>query len=380
MSAISRLPTRPIGHHYLTNTFSSNDWSLFRSFDGRYIIPPNILPKDISFKTGIDPSWIQMFARHLPFLNPAYSNRMNMGLHVDAEAKVDDEDWQSTLITWIKTFFGKQFQTYIYDCYVKYIIQQVKNTVTLPNFDPNTINNLQDVLNFIQGRLMLDLFRQDRNKCFNVLFMLYRRIGQSDNQGVTEEAIISYFHSNGIENIMLGEITIDKTQGCLRKHSLVTLAIAVNNRLLTTFKECERKAFGCHLIMDRKVTNENSMIMGDVRYEIVTIDRTLAPRDRYDRTAGGALYYLKYDGKTTDGRLTATSFFGITNCDIDHIIPKLVSAAVNAGITLDKLIDMVSHEFTNGKCNVCLFGQILFSHIIVLFMNINSNGWTRLLP
>ena len=91
------------------------------------------------------------------------------------------------------------------------------------------------------------------------------------------------------------------------------------------------------------------------------------------------MYYLKYDGKTTDGRLTATSFFGISNCDIDHIIPKLVSAAVNAGITLDELIDMVSHEFTNGKCNVCLFGQILFSHIIVLFMNINSNGWTRLL-
>jgi len=197
--------------------------------------------------------------------------------------------------------------------------------------------------------------------------MLYRRIGQSDNQGVTEEAIISYFHSNGIENIMLGEITIDKTQGCLRKHSLVTLAIAVNNRLLAMFKECERRAFGCHLIMDRKVTIDNSSFMGDGgRYEIVTIDRTLAPGDRYDRNACGALYYLKYDGKTTNVRLTATSLLGITNCDIDHIIPKLVSAAVNAGITMDKLIDMVSHEFTNGKCNVCLFGQILFSHILVL--------------
>ena len=116
------------------------------------------------------------------------------------------------------------------------------------------------------------------------------------------------------------------------------------------------------------------------RYKIVTIDRTLAPRDRYDRTAGGALYYLKYDGKTTDGRLTVTLFFGITDCDIDHINPKLVSTAVNAGITLDELIDMVSHEFTNGKINVCLFDQILFSHIIVLSMNINSNGRTRLSP
>ena len=86
MLVISRLPTRPIGHHYVTNTFSSNDWSLFQSFDGRYIIPPNILPKDISFKTGINPSWHEMFVRHLPFLNPAYSNRMNMGLNVDVQS------------------------------------------------------------------------------------------------------------------------------------------------------------------------------------------------------------------------------------------------------------------------------------------------------
>ena len=57
-----------------------------------------------------------------------------------------------------------------------------------------------------------------------------------------------------------------------------------------------------------------------------------------------------------------------------------MSTAVNAGITLDELIDMVSHEFTNGKINVCLFDQILFSHIIFLFMNINSNGRTRLSP
>ena len=43
-------------------------------------------------------------------------------------------------------------------------------------------------------------------------------------------------------------------------------------------------------------TIENSSYMGEGgRYKIVTIDRTLAPRDRYDRTAGGALYYLKYD-------------------------------------------------------------------------------------
>lgn len=359
MSVISRLPTRPIGHHYVTNNFCSNDWSLFQSFDGRYIIPPHILPKDISFKTGIDHSWHQMFVRHLPFLNPAYSHRMNMGLNVDAQE--DDEDWKSTSITWIKTFFGTQFQTYIYDCYVKYIIQQIRDTVKFPNFDPNTIENLQDVLHFIQGPLMLDLFRHDRNKCFNLLFMLYRRIGQSDNQCVTEEAIISYFRSNGIENIMLGEITFDKTQGQrkLRKHSLVSLAIAVNNRLLAAFKECEKKAFGCHLIMDRKVTIENNLYMGEGKYEIVTIDRTLAPRERYDRTASGALYYLKYDGKTTEGRLTTTSFFGITNGDIHQIIPKLVLAAVNAGITLGELIDMVSHEFTNGKCLIKFYSFTL---------------------
>jgi hypothetical protein len=76
------------------------------------------------------------------------------------------------------------------------------------------------------------------------------------------------------------------------------LAIAVNNSLLASFKECERKAFGCHLNMDRKVTIENSLNMGEGQYKIVTINRSLATRDRYDRTAGSALYYLKYDGKT----------------------------------------------------------------------------------
>jgi len=292
--------------------------------------------------------------RHLPFLNPAYSNRMNMGLNVDVQ--LDDEEWKSTSITWIKTFFGKQFQSYIHDFYVNYIIQQIKDTVRLPSFDPNKITNHQDILNFIKGPLMLDLFKCDRNKCFNVLFILYRRIGQADNQGVTEEAIISYFHSNGIEKIMLGEIKQDKTQGkgSLRKHSLVTLAIAVNNSLLASFKECERMAFGCYLIMDRKVTIENSLFMGEGQYEIVTIPRSLAPRDRYNKTAGGALYYLKYDGKTTDGRIT-TTYLGNNTCDIDNIIPKLAMAAVNAGITLDELINKVSHEFTNGKFNVSVY-------------------------
>lgn len=211
MSAISRLPLRPIGHQYVTNTWSSNDHSLFQSRDNKYIIPPNILPKDITFKKGIDPIWHQMFMRHLPFLNPAYTNRINMGVNVDVQ--VDDEDLKAASITWIKTFFGKQFQTYIYDYYVNYIIQQVKDTVKLPNFDPNTINNRQDVFDFIKGPLMMNLFNYDRNKCFNILFGLYRRFGQADNQGVTEEAIISYFHSHGIEHIMLGEITNDRTQG-----------------------------------------------------------------------------------------------------------------------------------------------------------------------
>ena len=349
MSVQSKLPTRPIGHHYVTNAFSSNDCS-FRSCDGRYIIPPNILPKDITFKKGIDPIWHQMFMRHLPFLNPAYCNRMNMGLNVDVQ--VDDEDWKSASISWIKTFFGKQFQTYIHDYYVNCIIQQVKDTVKLPNFDANKITNLQDVFNFIKGPLMMDLFNCDRNKCFNMLFGLYRRFGQADNQGVTEEAIISYFHSHGIEHIMLGEKT--PGQGSSRKHSLVKLAIAANNNLLASFKDCERRAFGCHLLLDRKVTNENSSYIGEGQYEIVTIDRSLAPRDRYDRAAGGALYYLKYyDGKTTDGRLT-TTYVGNTTCHIDNIIAKLVTAAVNGGITLDELINKVSHEFTNGKY-MCLY-------------------------
>jgi hypothetical protein len=351
MSVISRLPTRPIGHHY--DTFSLNDNSLFQSCDGRYIIPPNILPKDITFKTGVDPIWHEMFMRHLPFLNPAYINRINMGVNVNVQ--VEDDDWKSTSISWIKTFFGRQFQTYIHDYYVNNIIQRVKATVKLPNFDPNTINNHRDVCDFIKGPLMKDLFQCDRNKCFNILFGLYRRFGQADNQGVTEEAIISYFHSHGIEHIMLGEITNDRTQGQggLRKHSLVKLAIAANNTLLASLKECERQAFGCCLNMEQKVTIENSSYMGEGKYEIVTIDRSLAPRDRFDRSVGGALYYLKYDKITTDGGLT-TATFGNTACDIDHIIPKLVAAALNGSITLDELINKVSHEFTNGKF-MCLY-------------------------
>jgi hypothetical protein len=84
------------------------------------------------------------------FLISAYSKRMNMRLNVDVQ--VDDEDWKSASITWIKTFFGMQFQTYIHDFYVGYIIQQVKDTMKLPNFDPNTINDLQD--NSISSRVL----------------------------------------------------------------------------------------------------------------------------------------------------------------------------------------------------------------------------------
>ena len=73
------------------------------------------------------------------------------------------------------------------------------------------------------------------------------------------------------------------------------------------------------------------------------------------------MYYLKYDGKTRDGRIT-TTYFGNNTCDIDNIISKLAMAAVNAGITLDELINKVSHEFTNDKFNVSVYLIKFYSH------------------
>ena len=313
---------------------------------------------------SIDHNWHQMFVRHLPFLNPACTSRINTGINIDFQ---EDVEWESTSITWFKTFFGKQFQMYIYDCFVLSVIKQLKETVNLPNFDPDLINNLQDVFNFIKGPIMKDLFECSRNECFNLLFRLYRTFGLTDNQCVVEDAIISYFKDHGIDNIMLGEITYDKATGSLRKHSLVSLAISANNSLLAAFKDVESKAFGCRLNMDRRISSENSL-KWKCKYEIVKINKSLAPRERCDKATGCALYYLLYDGKpTTDGRTTTTYFDNEKN-----IIGGLVLAAIDEGVTLDELIGKVSHEFNNGKFNVSVCLIQIFSHIILLFLNINS--------
>lgn len=67
-----------------------------------------------------------------------------MGLDIDVQA---DIGWESTSITWFKTFSRMQFQTYIYNCYVSSVIKQLRENVTITNFDPDLIRNLQDKFN-----------------------------------------------------------------------------------------------------------------------------------------------------------------------------------------------------------------------------------------
>jgi len=368
MSAILKLPQRPVCHRYVTHTYvTTSDMSLYRC-GNKYVIPPNIIPKNYSFnmksEMSIDTNWHQMFACHLPYLNPAYTSRIDMGINIDVQA---DVEWELTSITWFKTFFGKQFQTYIYDYFVLCVIKRLKETVNLPDFDPDLINNLQDVFNFIKGPIMMDLFEFSRHECFNLLFRLYRTFGLTEHQHVAEDAIISYFKDHGIDNIMLSDVTFDKAPGSLRKHSLVTLAISANNSLLAAFKDVESRAFGCCLNMDRKISSENSS-KWKCKYEIVKINKNIAPRERYDKATGCALYYLLYDERSTlDGRSSTTYLDNEKN-----IIGGLVLAAIDEGVTLDELIGKVSHEFNNGKFNVSVCLIQIFSHVILLFLNINS--------
>ncbi len=284
-----------------------------------------------------------MFVHHIPFLHPSYTDKVGMGIDVNVQ---EEGDWAENSIAWVKYFFGKDFQDHCYDHYVSFVVMQLKtinmnNMQVLPEFDPNTINNLEDVCNFIKGSIMKDLYQTDRDKCFNILFRLYRRFGQSINQWITEDAVISYFNKNGITNIQLGEITYSRGTGSLRKHSLITLAIISNNSLLQRLKDCEVAAFGCYLFMDRRVTPENSD-KWRCKYDYVKIDRALAPRDRVEKNKGFALYYLLYDKMP---RLTYAE-------EEKHLIQRIVKAATEEGETLEELISKVSNEYNKGMAKL----------------------------
>ena len=185
---------------------------------------------------------------------------------------------------------------------------------------------------------MKEIYETDKNRCFNILFMLYRRIGQSVNQCITEDIIISYFNTKGIMNIRLGEISYSKTKGSLRKHSLVSLAINANNSLLQRFKDCEILAFGCYLCMDRLVSSENSD-RWMCKYDYVKINKSLAPRDRVERNMDYSLYYLLYD------KIPRMTY----SVEEKHLIERIVTTATFEGITLEELISKISDEYNNGK-------------------------------
>ena len=342
---ISRLlPEQPTNYKYQTNNYGSNDSALFRIGDN-YVAPPNILPtKNISTlnEENVDANWLLMFACHLPYLNPSYSSSIAMGLEVNIR---EDFDWVKNAINWVKSFFGKDFQDHCHDEYVVHIVNQLKQ-IELSNFDPNSIKNLDDVCGFIKGPVMRALFETDRDKCFNILFKLYRRIGLSVNQRITEEIVMKYFDKNGVKNIQLGEIAYNRSAGSKRKHCFVVLAMIANTSLLQRFKDCELAAFGCYLYMERKVTNENSD-KWTWKFDIVKINGNLAPKDRVDKKTGVAMYYVVYENipRSTNAQ------------EVTDAVKRIASVAIMGSITLDVLISQVSNAYNEGmhsrfRCHV----------------------------
>lgn len=333
MTTISRLlPELPTNYKFQTNNYRANDLALFRINDD-YVAPPHILPtKNISTmnEENVDNNWLSMFSHHLPYLNPSYSSKIAMGLEVNIQ---EDVDWVQNAINWVKSFFGKDFQDHCHDEYVLHIVNQLKQ-IELSNFDPTSIKNLDDVCGFIKGPVMKDLFETDHDKCLNILFKLYRRIGLSVNQRITKEIVMKYFEKNGVRNIHLGEVAYNRSAGSLRKHCFVVLAMIANTSLLQRFKECELSAFGCYLYMDRKVTNENSN-KWTWKFDCVKINGNLAPKERVDKKTGYAMYYIVFENIA---RLTSTQ-------ELTDAVRRIASVAIMGGVTLDVLISQVSNAY-----------------------------------